>query len=109
VYVEAFYETSDRPSTKAFVSAFREAHHEASITLLDAVGFDSGAMVRSVIEKNAPTTRAGFREILQHVKDFQGATGSLTMDDAREARRQLYLLNITTKGVKEVTPKRPEG
>ena len=109
VYVEAFYETSDRPSTKAFVAAFREAHKDSAITLLDAVGFDSGAMVRSIIEKNAPTTRAGFREILQHLKDFQGATGSLTMDDAREARRQLYLLNITTKGVKEVTPKRPEG
>ncbi len=109
VYVEAFYETSDRPSTRAFVSAFRETYKDASITLLDAVGFDSGAMVRSIIEKNAPTSRASFRELLQHLKDFQGATGSLTMDDAREARRQLYLLNITTKGVKEVTPKRPEG
>ncbi|MDP1827273.1 MAG: penicillin-binding protein activator [Archangium sp.] len=109
VYVEAFYETSDRPSTRAFVAAFREAHKDASITLLDAVGFDSGAMVRSIIEKQAPTTRANFREVLQHLKDFQGATGSLTIDDSREARRQLYLLNITTKGVKEVTPKRPEG
>lgn len=110
VYVEAFYETSTRPSTKAFVSAFREAYKEMSITLLDAVGYDSGALVRSVIEKNAPTTRGSFREVLQHVKDFQGATGSLSMDDLREARRQLYLLNITPKGVKEVTPgKRPEG
>ncbi len=109
VYVEAFYEPSDRPSTRAFVTAFRETYHEASITLLDAVGYDSAALVRSIIEKNAPTTRAGFREVLQHVKDFQGATGSLTIDDAREARRQLYLLNITTKGVKEVSSKRPEG
>ncbi len=109
VYVEAFYETSDRPSTKAFVASFRETYKDASITLLDAVGFDSGAMVRSIIEKNAPATRSAFREVLQHLKDFQGATGSLTMDDSREARRQLYLLSITTKGVKEVTPKRPEG
>ena len=109
VYVEAFYETSDRPSTKAFVAAFREAYKDASITLLDAVGFDSGAMVRNIIEKTAPNTRSAFRETLQHLKDFQGATGSLTMDDAREARRQLYLLNITPKGVKEVTPRRPEG
>lgn len=109
VYVEAFLETSERPSTKAFVGAFRETYKEASITLLDAVGYDSGAMVRSIIEKNGPTSRAEFRELLQHLKDFQGATGSLTMNDAREARRQLYLLSITTKGVKEVAPKRPEG
>ncbi len=109
VYVEAFYEQSDRPSTRAFVSAFREAYRDSSITLLDAVGYDTGALVRSVIEKNAPSTRAAFREVLQHVKDFQGATGAISMDDLREARRQLYLLNITTRGVKEVTPKRPEG
>lgn len=109
VYVEAFYEESDRPSTKAFVSAFREAHKEASITLLDAVGFDSGAIVRTLVEKHAPNTRAGFRELLQHLKNFQGATGSLTVDDSRSTRRQLYLLNITPKGVKEITAKAPEG
>lgn len=109
VYVEAFYEQSDRPSTRAFVSAFREQYRDSAITILDAVGYDTGALVRSVIEKHAPGSRAAFRETLQHVKDFQGATGSISMDDLREARRQLYLLNITTRGVKEVTPRRPEG
>lgn len=109
VYVEAFLENSDRASTKSFVGAFREAHHDASITLLDAVGFDTGSLVRHVLEKNNPTSRASFREALQHVKDFPAATGTLSMSDLREARRQLYLMNITPKGVKEVTPKRPEG
>ncbi len=108
VYVEAFYEQSERPSTKAFVGAFREAHRDATITLLDAVGYDSGALVRSLLEKGA-TTRAGFRDQLSRVKGFQGATGTLSFDDAREARRDLSLLNITQKGVKEVTPRRPEG
>jgi ABC-type branched-subunit amino acid transport system substrate-binding protein len=109
VYVEAFLETSDRPGTKAFVSAFREAHRDATITLLDAVGYDTGALVRSVVEKGNPATRAAFREQLARVKGFEGATGTLSFDDAREARRQLYLMNITPKGVKEVTPRRPEG
>ena len=35
--------------------------------------------------------------------------GGVELLDCREAQRQLYLLNITPKGVKEVTPKRPEG
>jgi ABC-type branched-subunit amino acid transport system substrate-binding protein len=109
VYVEAFWEQSDRASTKAFVSAFKEAHSGASITLLDAVGYDTGAMVRSILEKQAPNTRAAFREALQGLKNFAGATGTISMTDNREAKRQLYLMNITTKGVKEVTPKRPEG
>lgn len=109
VYVEAFLEGSERPGTRAFVAAFREAHRDATITLLDAVGYDTGALVRSVVEKSAPSSRATFREQLSRVKGFEGATGTLSFDDAREARRQLYLMNITPKGVKEVTPRRPEG
>ncbi len=109
VFVEAFYEQSDRAATRAFVSAFREAHGGASITLLDAVGYDSAALVRHVIERGGPTTRAAFRDALQHVKNFDGATGSLSMSDLREAQRQLYLLNITPRGIKELTAKQPQG
>lgn len=109
VYVDTFFEGSDRPATKAFISAFREAHKEASITLLDAVGYDTAALVRTIVEKGAPGSRAAFRDQLQAVKGFQGATGTISFDDQREARRQLFLLNITPKGVKEVTPRKPEG
>lgn len=108
VYVEAFYEQSDRPSTRHFVDAFREEHHGASITLLDAVGYDTGLLVKSVIDKSQPSSRDQFREQLAHVKGFEGATGTIDMSDDREAERQLYLLNITTRGVKEVTAK-PQG
>ncbi len=109
VYVEAFYEQSDRPSTKSFVNAFREAHGGAGITLLDAVGYDTAALVRHVIETKDPGTRAAFRDALSRVKNFEGATGALSMNDLREAQRQLYLLNITTKGIKEVAARPPEG
>lgn len=110
VYVDSFYEGSDRPATRAFVSAFRDAHKDATITLLDAVAWDTGALVRSIIEKSQPSTRGAFRDQLQAVKGFQGATGTISFDDRREAQRQMFLLNITPKGVKELSPsQRPEG
>jgi ABC-type branched-subunit amino acid transport system substrate-binding protein len=110
VYVDSFYEGSDRPATKSFVAAFREQHHEATITLLDAVAFDTAAIVRSIVERAGPATRADFRNQLQNLKGFQGATGTLSFDDQREAQRQLFMLSITAKGIKEVTPNRkPEG
>jgi ABC-type branched-subunit amino acid transport system substrate-binding protein len=111
VYVDSFYEGSDRQATRTFVSTFREAYKDATITLLDAVAWDTAALVRSLIERNQPLTRGAFRDQLQAVKGFQGATGTLSFDDRREAQRQLFLLSITPKGVKEVTPpaRRPEG
>jgi len=108
VYVDAFYEGSERPQTKAFVDTFRGVHKDAAITLLDAVAFDTAGLVRSVIEKSAPKTRAAFRERLGAVKGFEGATGTISFDDNREARRPLFLLNVTPKGIKEIPPK-PQG
>jgi branched-chain amino acid transport system substrate-binding protein len=110
VFVDGFYEGSERPATKAFVAAFREAHGGATVTLLDAVAYDTGALVRSVVDRQAPATRANFRDLLQGLKGFEGATGTISFDADREAQRQLFLLNITAKGVKELVPNRkPEG
>lgn len=110
VFVDGFYENSDRPSTKAFVNTFREAFQGQSMTLLDAVSFDTAGVVRKVIDGSAPKTRAAFREALQSLKGYEGATGAMAFTDKREAKRELFILNITTKGVREVlVTKKPEG
>lgn len=110
VFVDAFYEGSERAQTKAFVASFREAYKESTITLLDVVGYDTGAMVRQVIDQARPSSREIFRETLAALKNFEGATGATSFDGKREARRPLFLLNITQKGIKEISPlKRPEG
>jgi branched-chain amino acid transport system substrate-binding protein len=104
VYVDTFFEGSERPSTKAFVAAFREAHNNSTITLIDAVGFDTASMVRAVIEQSNPTNRSQFREALQNVK-HDGVTGDVSFDDAREAQRKLFLLRVGTQNIFEITPK----
>lgn len=111
VFVDTFFEGSDRAGTKSFVKAFREAHRDATITLLDVVGYDTGAILKSVIEKGRPGTRESFREQLAGLKNFEGATTSISFDDKREAKRDLFFLNITTRGIKEVqpAPPKPEG
>jgi branched-chain amino acid transport system substrate-binding protein len=110
VFVDGFYENSDRPSTKAFVNTFREAFQGQSMTLLDAVSFDTAGVVRKVIDSSAPKTRAAFREALQSLKGYEGATGAMSFSEKREAKRDLFILNITPKGVREVlVTKKPEG
>ncbi|MCC6332637.1 MAG: penicillin-binding protein activator [Myxococcales bacterium] len=111
VFVDTFFEGSDRQGTKSFVKAFREAHRDATITLLDVVGYDTGAIVRNVVEKAQPSSRPVFREKLSLLKGFEGATTTISFDDHREARRDLFFLNITPRGIKEVplAPPKPEG
>lgn len=112
IYVDAFYEGSSRKPTRAFVSAFhKEYGADTRITLLDAVGYDTAAMLRLVVEKAAPKTRRDFTAYLGGLKGYEGATGTLSVGDTREAQRDLFILTIDSKGnVKEVTPKpRTEG
>jgi len=106
VYVDGFFVDSARPATQRFVTRYRDRYQELGRDpgLLEAIGYDSAGMVRSVIDKAAPTTRLQFRESLANLKDFDGATGKTHFSDQREAKKPLFLLTITSKGVRELGP-----
>jgi ABC-type branched-subunit amino acid transport system substrate-binding protein len=109
VFVDGFYENSDRPSTKRFVSAFHEAYAGQTMTLLDAVAYDTAGLVRKTLETGAKT-RASFRDALSTLKGYDGATGFLSFTEKRETKRQLFILSITPKGLREVSvTRKPEG
>lgn len=104
VYVDGFYVDSDRKATKRFVAAYKAANNGAEPGLLEAVGYDSAAMFRQIIEKQRPTTRAQFREDLALMKNFDGATGTTSFGDNRDAQKPLFYLGIDAKGVHELPP-----
>jgi len=106
VYVDGFFIDSQRPATRKFVSAFREAYKDVDKEpgLLEAIGYDSALMLRQIIEKQRPRTRSELREALINLKNFEGATGRTTFNDKREAVKPLFLLSVDNKGVKEIIP-----
>ena len=106
VYVDGFFVDSDRPGTKKFVSLFRRSFKDLGRdpVLVEAYGYDAGAMVRVVIEQGRPRTRQEFREALAGMKGFEGACGRASMNDRREAERPLFFLSIDNKGVHELKP-----
>jgi branched-chain amino acid transport system substrate-binding protein len=105
VYVDGFFVDSQRPATQRFVKAYRQANN-SDPGLLEAYGYDTARMVRQIIEKQAPKSRAEFREALGGLKDFDGATGKTSFDDKREARKPLFILEVDNKGIDEVPPEK---
>jgi ABC-type branched-subunit amino acid transport system substrate-binding protein len=104
VYVDGFFVDSQRPATQRFVKAYRQANN-GDPSLFEAYGYDSARIVRQLLEsKQAPKSRGEFREALANVKDFDGATGKTSFDEKREARKPLFLLSVSNKGVTEVPP-----
>ncbi|MBZ4330670.1 penicillin-binding protein activator [Corallococcus sp. AS-1-12] len=104
VYVDGFFVDSQRPATQKFVKTYRDAYKETGRDpgLLEAIGYDSARMVRQVLDKQRPNTRAAMREALAGLKDFDGATGRTSFNDKREADKQLFLLSVDNKGVNEI-------
>ncbi|WPB76065.1 penicillin-binding protein activator [Archangium violaceum] len=106
VYVDGFFVDSQQPATQRFVKAYRQANG-GDPGLLEAYGYDSARMVRQLLDsKQAPKSRGEFREALANVKDFDGATGKTSFDEKREARKPLFLLSVSNKGVTEVPPEK---
>ncbi|HVE81298.1 MAG TPA: ABC transporter substrate-binding protein [Myxococcales bacterium] len=107
VYVDGFFADSDRPGTKKFTAQFKRKFADLGRdpVLVEAYGYDAGAMMRSVIETSRPQTREDLREALAGLKNFEGACGKATMSDHREAERPLFFLSIDNKGVHELPPR----
>ncbi|MBZ4418708.1 penicillin-binding protein activator [Myxococcus sp. RHSTA-1-4] len=107
VYVDGFFVDSQRPATRRFVKDYREAYKQETGKdpgLLEAIGYDSGRMLRQLIDQKqgAPRTRAEMREALANLKDFDGATGRTSFNEKREAVKPLFLLSIDNKGITEI-------
>jgi branched-chain amino acid transport system substrate-binding protein len=101
VYADAFFAGSERKASRRFVSAFRAEKGGQTPQLLNALGYDAAGMVRSIIEDEAPGDSDRMQSLLSRLKGFEGATGTLSFDQSRSAKRQLLMLKVTPQGLEE--------
>lgn len=104
IYVDGFFIDSTRPGTVKFVKEWREQYKDRDPGLLEATAYDSAGILRTVVEKAQPKTRAEFREGLSRVEGFQGATGKTSFNDEGDVVKPLFLLTIDRKGITELDP-----
>jgi ABC-type branched-subunit amino acid transport system substrate-binding protein len=110
IYVDGFYVDSERPATRRFVRQYTEAYKDQEPpSLVEATAYDSGKMVRAVLDGAHPATREDFQRALAGLKGFEGATGRMSFSDKREAERELFFLTVDAKGVHELKPGQRPG
>jgi len=103
VYVDGFFESSQRKATRIFSKAFRDSYEGKAPSLLAAMGFDSGLLLRAALATGVQT-REALRRALMDVK-IDGAAGTRGFDIQREAKRELFFLQIGPKGIYEIPMK----
>jgi ABC-type branched-subunit amino acid transport system substrate-binding protein len=105
IYVDGFYEDSQRKATRDFSKAYRDSYGRENKTpnWVAAIGFDTGLLLKAGLSTGAQT-REALRRALMDVK-VEGAAGTLGFDAQREARREWFFLQIGPKGLQEIQPK----
>ena len=90
------------PNSKKFVSSFQtKFKHEPSG--LSAQGYDATLLLFDAIGRATEVTPEAIRKALAETKNFQGATGTTTMDKDRNANKPIVVVKITDKKFKYAT------
>jgi branched-chain amino acid transport system substrate-binding protein len=81
-------------SSKRFLASF-SARYERPPTSTAAQGYDAAMVLFDAIKRAHEVTRDEVRKALLQMKDFSGATGTMTFDKDRNANKPVVVIKIT--------------
>lgn len=89
-------------NSKKFLADYRSKYkHDPSS--IGAQGFDGARVLFDAIGRASEITPDAIRRALGETKDFQGATGTMTIDAERNANKPIVIVRITDKKFKYTT------
>jgi ABC-type branched-subunit amino acid transport system substrate-binding protein len=104
VFVDGFYNRSQRAATQKFVETFESTYKRLPL-LLEAHAHDAAGILKTVIAERKPQTREDLRDALASMqKPFEGAAGDTAFDKDREPKKQLFWLWIDKGNIIEFDP-----
>ena len=84
---------SKNPKVVKFVTDYRQKYGETPDALA-AVAYDAAYIMFDAIKRAGATDRAKLRDALAATKDFQGVTGTISMNKDRNADKKLVIIKI---------------
>lgn len=84
------------PNAQAFRNAFREKFQRDPSTGA-AMGYDATKVLADAISRSKEDTPDSIREAIGETKNFRGATGTITIDEKRNADKPLVVVQIKNR------------
>ena len=93
-YFSNHFHTDDPdPAVQDFVKKY-QAKHSMLPDAMAALGYDAARILADAMKRAGTTEGPKLREAIAQTKDFQGVTGVITIDAARNASKPLTILRI---------------
>lgn len=85
------------PNSKKFLDAYKAKHQGRDPSSLAAQGYDAARLLFDAMGRATEVTPDAIRKALGETKNFQGATGTLTIDKNRNANKPIVVVKIKNK------------
>jgi branched-chain amino acid transport system substrate-binding protein len=90
------------PATQDFIKKYKEKYHETPDGL-SAAGYDAAMVLIAAIENAPELTPTAIRDQLAKTKNYDGATGKITINSERNADKDAFIVKVDGKVLKFVT------
>jgi len=110
-FADAFTPNSDRPEVKRFVADFKTAFGREP-GILEAYGYDTIKIIQYLMKTQGIRSRNEMKLSLLSVRDWEGVTGSTTIDRTGESTKDPFILTVVeanTETVLSITEQPEEG
>jgi branched-chain amino acid transport system substrate-binding protein len=110
-FPDAFCPNSDRPEVKRFVDDFKTAFGREP-GILEAYGYDTIKIIQYLVKTQGIRSRDDMRLSLLSVRDWEGVTGSTTIDRTGESTKEPFILTVVeakTDATMTITEQPEEG
>jgi branched-chain amino acid transport system substrate-binding protein len=84
----------DNPKVKEFVASYRAKYSNKTPDAMAILGYDAMGMLADAIKRAGNTDGRAIRDALAQTKDYPGASGTITMDEHRNAQKPIVVLKI---------------
>jgi branched-chain amino acid transport system substrate-binding protein len=99
-YFSTHYSTDDTAAAvRSFVTKYSARFNERPDAMA-ALGYDAGLILFDAIRRAGNTDGTAIRDALAATSDFTGVTGSITIDERRNARKPLVILTVENASLK---------
>ena len=106
-YFSNHYSPDDpNPRVQKFIASYKKAYGSVPDSLA-ALGYDAAMVAVDAIKRAPSFDRAAIRDAIAQTKNFHGVTGSITLDEKRNATKSAVVLQVgkgQTKYVDTIAP-----
>ncbi len=106
-FTNHYSEQEDRPAVKKFVETYRRKYAGKTPDAMAILGYDAMRILADAITRAGGTQGRLVRDALAATHDFPAASGTITIDENRNARKSIVVLKIEDRKFKFVTSIQP--